>query len=163
MLKGMHNFSIETQTQYHAPLAIDTHKAPDGGIVKADQLKAFINAAEWNLAATGSRDPTLHFIAYLPTPDLRPLRSIHDNGELGPARQPRSIVQVFSQMKSLSLSPNSDPYTFSTLPPKHRPKMHYLKHLRSSETNWNCCWVCPVRLPSSTWARTTGSRGNGGC
>jgi hypothetical protein len=87
MLKGMHNFSIETQTQYHAPLAIDTHKAPDGGIVKADQLKAFINAAEWNLAATGSRDPTLHFIAYLPTPDLRPLRSIHDNGKLAVAFQ----------------------------------------------------------------------------
>jgi hypothetical protein len=47
--QGIHNFSIETQTQYYAPLAIDVRKTPNGGVVHEDQLKAFINSAEWNL------------------------------------------------------------------------------------------------------------------
>jgi phosphatidylinositol glycan class S len=53
MLKGIHNFSIETQTQYYAPLDVDVEKGADGGVIDESQLGAFVNAAEWNLGRPG--------------------------------------------------------------------------------------------------------------
>lgn len=50
-LKELHNFDVETQVQHFAPLAIQKTVNEQGTIFEEDQLKAFINGAEWNLGA----------------------------------------------------------------------------------------------------------------
>lgn len=52
-LSVVHNFSIETQVQYHAPLAFQptllagAENSAQG--LDPDQLKTFVNSAEWTL------------------------------------------------------------------------------------------------------------------
>lgn len=48
-LQALHSFDIETQVQYYSPLSIEQEKTDEGTIISEDQLKAFVNSAEWNL------------------------------------------------------------------------------------------------------------------
>lgn len=53
-LSVLHNFTIETQVQYHAPLAFSPHENElENGSkeyrLDQDQLKTFVNSAEWSL------------------------------------------------------------------------------------------------------------------
>jgi len=48
-LKDIHHFDIETQIQYYAPLAIERTLTDEGAIIEEDQVKAFVNSADWNL------------------------------------------------------------------------------------------------------------------
>lgn len=50
-LAPLHNFTVETQVQYFAPLAIEVHRADgqEGTYVDEADLRAFVNNAEWNL------------------------------------------------------------------------------------------------------------------
>ncbi|GAA6012999.1 hypothetical protein JCM10207_008408 [Rhodosporidiobolus poonsookiae] len=75
-LAPLHNFTLESQVQYFAPLAIEQHENEDGEgtYVVEDDLRAFINSAEWNLATGTTLDPVLHFILYVPSVQTRPLR-----------------------------------------------------------------------------------------
>lgn len=45
----LHNFSIETQVQYFAPLTISINEDGNGTAIDEDELRAFVNAADWNL------------------------------------------------------------------------------------------------------------------
>lgn len=56
-LAPLHNFTIETQAQYFAPLAVELHHKYDeaGAYVDEADLKAFVNNAEWNLGASCPR------------------------------------------------------------------------------------------------------------
>jgi hypothetical protein len=49
----LHNFTIESQVQFHAPLAFEPSKRNISGqdvyVLDQDQLKVFINSAEWTL------------------------------------------------------------------------------------------------------------------
>jgi GPI-anchor transamidase subunit S len=54
LLSPLHNFTIESQVQYYAPLAFEPPRR--GGIGESpyyglgeDQLKIFVNSAEWSL------------------------------------------------------------------------------------------------------------------
>ncbi|KAF8889674.1 phosphatidylinositol-glycan biosynthesis class S protein-domain-containing protein [Infundibulicybe gibba] len=58
----LHNFTIESQVQYHAPLAF-----------KPQDLTVFVNSAEWTLSSSSSNDPVLHFIVFIPAASQRPL------------------------------------------------------------------------------------------
>lgn len=48
-LSQLHNFTIESQVQYHAPLAFEPQEVADGFRVDAEDLKVFVNSAEWTL------------------------------------------------------------------------------------------------------------------
>ncbi|GAA6010753.1 hypothetical protein JCM11491_002930 [Sporobolomyces phaffii] len=74
-LEPLHNFTIESQVQYYAPLAVDlqTTDHEPGAWVQEDDVKAFVNNAQWNLAAGTTLDPVLHFILYVPSAEHRPL------------------------------------------------------------------------------------------
>ncbi|GAA5825799.1 hypothetical protein JCM11251_000374 [Rhodosporidiobolus azoricus] len=71
----VHNFTIESQVQYFAPLSVELHEdvGREGTCVVEDDLRAFINSAEWNLASGHTLDPVLHFILYIPSSQTRPL------------------------------------------------------------------------------------------
>lgn len=53
-LSPLHNFSIESQVQYFAPLAVNLNEGEDavGTHVEEEDLRAFVNNAEWNLGAS---------------------------------------------------------------------------------------------------------------
>lgn len=54
-LNVLHNFTIESQVQFHAPLAFEPHPIPGPDatpqefVIGADNLKVFVNSAEWTL------------------------------------------------------------------------------------------------------------------
>ena len=53
-LRDLHSFDIETQVQYYSPLLVERTLAggQSGSIIEEDQLKAFVNSADWNLGET---------------------------------------------------------------------------------------------------------------
>lgn len=48
-LSPLHNFTVETQIQYFSPLTFEPVEENGTRVVEEDQLKAFVNSAEWNL------------------------------------------------------------------------------------------------------------------
>ena len=100
----LHNFTIESQVRYHAPLAFEPHHVglDNEGIygLTQDDLKVFVNSAEWTLcqwfpcfifdlgfilscsASSASNDPVLHFILFIPSVSHTPLRILDANSEL---------------------------------------------------------------------------------
>ncbi|KAJ7211389.1 phosphatidylinositol-glycan biosynthesis class S protein-domain-containing protein [Mycena pura] len=81
-LSALHNFTIESQVQYHAPLAFSPISLLDGagfGLTPED-LTVFINSAEWTLSSSVSNDPVLHFIAFIPSASRRPLQILNSQG-----------------------------------------------------------------------------------
>ncbi|KDQ07435.1 hypothetical protein BOTBODRAFT_180713 [Botryobasidium botryosum FD-172 SS1] len=81
-LHVLHNFTIESQVQFHAPLAFDPDTADNGKeyVLDQERLKTFVNSAEWTLASSVSNDPVLHFVLFIPSAARRPLRIVQENG-----------------------------------------------------------------------------------
>ena len=103
-LSALHNFTIESQVHYYAPLAFEplTVTPPDGAQVHGlslDDLKVFVNSAEWSLgmythvfarcygrrcqnklASQVSNDPVLHFLVFIPSVKHAPLRILGAQG-----------------------------------------------------------------------------------
>ncbi|KAK7044600.1 GPI transamidase component PIG-S [Favolaschia claudopus] len=81
-LSVLHNFTIESQVQFHAPLAFSPTSLHDGssyGLTPED-LTVFVNSAEWSLSSSVSNDPVLHFIVFVPSASRRPLKILDSNG-----------------------------------------------------------------------------------
>ncbi|KPV75322.1 uncharacterized protein RHOBADRAFT_14433, partial [Rhodotorula graminis WP1] len=59
-LAPLHNFTVETQVQYFAPLAVPVHREQgrEGAHVEEHDLRAFVNNAAWNLGPS-SPSPSL--------------------------------------------------------------------------------------------------------
>ncbi|KAH7923098.1 hypothetical protein BV22DRAFT_1069392 [Leucogyrophana mollusca] len=83
-LSGVHNFTLESQVQFHAPLAFEPR--PIGisdrdtfGLTQED-LTVFINSAEWTLSSSVSNDPVLHFVLFVPSADRKPLHILDGFG-----------------------------------------------------------------------------------
>ncbi|KIY47426.1 hypothetical protein FISHEDRAFT_66127 [Fistulina hepatica ATCC 64428] len=72
-LSLLHNFTIESQVQYHAPLAFSPTPLESGWGLTAEHLTIFVNSAEWTLASGVSNDPVLHFVLFVPSATRRPL------------------------------------------------------------------------------------------
>ncbi|KZS87266.1 hypothetical protein SISNIDRAFT_447022 [Sistotremastrum niveocremeum HHB9708] len=72
-LSPLHNFSVESQTQFYAPLAFDPQRVDNGHVISRDQLTVFVNSAEWTLASGVTTDPVLHFLLFIPSKEHRPL------------------------------------------------------------------------------------------
>ncbi|KAH9836162.1 phosphatidylinositol-glycan biosynthesis class S protein-domain-containing protein [Rhodofomes roseus] len=83
-LSVLHNFTIESQVQYHGPLAFEPRALQVGeqiehGLTPGD-LTVFVNSAEWTLSSSVSNDPVLHFVAFIPSSKHSPLRIVDSNG-----------------------------------------------------------------------------------
>ncbi|KIO23158.1 hypothetical protein M407DRAFT_78419, partial [Tulasnella calospora MUT 4182] len=80
-LSQLHNFTIESQVQYHAPLAFEPQQVADGFRVGDEDLKVFVNSAEWTLASSSSNDPILHFVLFIPAANRSPLHVSDSQGK----------------------------------------------------------------------------------
>lgn len=83
LLSPLHNFTIESQVQYYAPLAFEPPRY--GGVgyspyygLGEDELKIFVNSAEWSLSSKINNDPVLHFLLFIPSKKHKPLL-LHDS------------------------------------------------------------------------------------
>ncbi|KAF8761040.1 Phosphatidylinositol-glycan biosynthesis class S protein [Rhizoctonia solani] len=72
-LNILHNFTIESQVQFYAPLTTEPIAAQDGYALNQEQLTIFVNSAEWTLSSSVSNDPVLHFVLFVPSLARRPL------------------------------------------------------------------------------------------
>ncbi|KAH7091884.1 phosphatidylinositol-glycan biosynthesis class S protein-domain-containing protein [Auriculariales sp. MPI-PUGE-AT-0066] len=84
-LRSLHEFEIETQVQYFAPLGFESERrADDEGqqfhALSSEELKVFVNSAEWSLASSVSADPVLHFILFVPSARHSPTHVINSQG-----------------------------------------------------------------------------------
>lgn len=102
-LSGLHNITVESQVQYHAPLAFEPMQFTDGNTpfhgVTPEDLTVFINSAEWSLcnypvswtsgigflmpnsASSVSNDPVLHFVLFVPSSSRQPLCILDAHGK----------------------------------------------------------------------------------
>ncbi|KIL00321.1 hypothetical protein PAXRUDRAFT_29893 [Paxillus rubicundulus Ve08.2h10] len=83
-LDVLHNFTVESQVQYHAPLAFEPLQFAVAnntlhGLTPED-LTVFINSAEWTLSSSVSNDPVLHFVLFIPSPAQQPLHILDAHG-----------------------------------------------------------------------------------
>ncbi|KAF9788052.1 phosphatidylinositol-glycan biosynthesis class S protein-domain-containing protein [Thelephora terrestris] len=80
-LQLLHNFTIESQVQFHAPLAFDpTHLNDSAHGLTHEDLTVFVNSAEWSLSSSASNDPVLHFVLFVPSIPHRPLYLLDSEG-----------------------------------------------------------------------------------
>ncbi|KAJ1310857.1 hypothetical protein OPQ81_009375 [Rhizoctonia solani] len=81
-LNVLHNFTIESQVQFYAPLTTEPVAAKDGYALDQEQLTIFVNSAEWTLSSSVSNDPVLHFVLFVPSLARRPLYIQDSQGKI---------------------------------------------------------------------------------
>lgn len=82
-LSALHNFTIESQVQFHAPLAFKPGQLADGTFgLTQEELTVFVNSAEWSLSSSASNDPVLHFVLFVPSLNQSPLRILNSDGSI---------------------------------------------------------------------------------
>ncbi|KAK0192807.1 phosphatidylinositol-glycan biosynthesis class S protein-domain-containing protein [Armillaria mellea] len=82
-LSILHNFTIESQVQFHAPLAFKPQALDNESFgLTPEDLTVFINSAEWTLSSSSSNDPVLHFILFVPSGARKPLVILNPDGSL---------------------------------------------------------------------------------
>ncbi|EPQ52232.1 hypothetical protein GLOTRDRAFT_80455 [Gloeophyllum trabeum ATCC 11539] len=85
-LESLHNFTIESQVQYHAPLAFSPSVVSANGSevygLTPEDLTVFVNSAEWTLSSGVTNDPVLHLLLFVPSPSRRPLHILDSAGVL---------------------------------------------------------------------------------
>lgn len=96
-LSVLHNFTIESQVQFHAPLAFKPRVFDNAYGITPEDLTVFVNSAEWTLckqisalaplskltvflASSASNDPVLHFVLFVPSASRRPLYIMNHQG-----------------------------------------------------------------------------------
>ncbi|KAH7886940.1 phosphatidylinositol-glycan biosynthesis class S protein-domain-containing protein [Phlebopus sp. FC_14] len=84
-LTALHNFTVESQVQFHAPLAFEPSQLVVANQtlrgLTAEDLTIFVNSAEWTLSSSVSNDPVLHFVLFIPSAALQPLHIIDTQGK----------------------------------------------------------------------------------
>lgn len=83
-LNVLHDFLIESQVQFHAPLAFEpvqivSENSTLYGLTPED-LTVFVNSAEWTLSSSVSEDPVLHFLLFVPSSSRQPLHILDTQG-----------------------------------------------------------------------------------
>ncbi|KAF8068896.1 phosphatidylinositol-glycan biosynthesis class S protein-domain-containing protein [Lyophyllum atratum] len=121
-LETLHDFTIESQVQFHAPLAFNPRPVDDGFGISPEDLTVFVNSAEWTLSSSASNDPVLHFVIFVPSAARRPLHILDSQGDISTSNsfllpQWGGIV-ILNPPESLTqsevLSPPSLDHIFST-------------------------------------------------
>lgn len=107
-LSILHNFTIESQVQYHAPLAFTpTSLESDGKAVHGltqEDLTVFVNSAEWTLSSSVSNDPVLHFVLFIPSGNNNPLYILSREGQ--PTHSNAFILPQWGGIVLLNESPS---------------------------------------------------------
>ncbi|KAJ8473648.1 hypothetical protein ONZ51_g7739 [Trametes cubensis] len=125
-LSDLHNFTIESQVQFHAPLAfeprhLEFESQSVHGLTHED-LTVFINSAEWTLSSSVSNDPVIHFVLFIPSARNSPLHILDQTGSihpsnafllpqwggivlLNPPHHPSSSPNPISHLSTIDLSP----------------------------------------------------------
>jgi hypothetical protein len=98
-LQLLHNFTIESQVQFHAPLAFDpthiTHSNDSARGLTHEDLTVFVNSAEWSLCqyriihyVQGSKINQFNSLERVKrsSPSLHPFRPIHSPPTTIPSR-----------------------------------------------------------------------------
>ena len=97
-LGSLHNFTVESQVQFYAPLAFDVRQTEDKFSLTYEDLTVFVNSAEWTLctspgctpetppdlvsASSSSNDPVLHFVLFVPSAKHNPLHILNSDGTI---------------------------------------------------------------------------------
>ncbi|WAQ81998.1 hypothetical protein PtA15_2A311 [Puccinia triticina] len=85
-LAPLHNLTCQTQILQNSPLAFEPTLLSNGQdstyVVEQEELKAFINDADWNLASSVTMEPVLNFVLWVPSPDHRPFKIRRTDGTL---------------------------------------------------------------------------------
>ncbi|KAI0760431.1 phosphatidylinositol-glycan biosynthesis class S protein-domain-containing protein [Fomes fomentarius] len=88
-LSVLHNFTIESQVQFHAPLAFEPrqieHEGQQAHGLTHEDLTVFINSAEWTLSSSASNDPVIHFVLFIPSSKNGPLHLLDHAGSVHPS------------------------------------------------------------------------------
>ncbi|RDX43117.1 hypothetical protein OH76DRAFT_1410447, partial [Lentinus brumalis] len=88
-LSVLHNFTIESQVQFHAPLAFETqpiqHEDSEAHGLTHEDLTVFVNSAEWTLSSSASNDPVMHFVLFIPSAKNSPLHILDHEGSIHPS------------------------------------------------------------------------------
>ncbi|KAI0676322.1 phosphatidylinositol-glycan biosynthesis class S protein-domain-containing protein [Trametes maxima] len=135
-LSYLHNFTIESQVQFHAPLAFEPRRIQhDGreahGLTQED-LTVFINSAEWTLSSSVSNDPVIHFVLFIPSSSNSPLHILDNEGSLiqsnafllpqwggiilfNPAHDPSILKGSTPQLNFSDLSPIFNTFAYQLL------------------------------------------------
>ena len=83
-MQNIAHINITTQVQTYSTFApsFQTHKSADSNatIIKAEDLSAFVNAAEWPLSPSIGAGQTLNFLVYVPAINQTPLEIADDGG-----------------------------------------------------------------------------------
>ncbi|OCH86146.1 hypothetical protein OBBRIDRAFT_738565 [Obba rivulosa] len=84
-LSVLHNFTVESQIQFHAPLAFEPVTLQGSGQevhgLTQEHLTVFVNSAEWTLSSSVSNDPVIHFILFVPSAKHTPLHILDAAGQ----------------------------------------------------------------------------------
>ncbi|EMD35422.1 hypothetical protein CERSUDRAFT_116191 [Gelatoporia subvermispora B] len=84
-LSLLHNFTVESQVQFHAPLAFEPIAIPLDGKeaygLSQEHLTVFVNSAEWTLSSSVSNDPVVHFVLFIPSSGHSPLGILDSTGQ----------------------------------------------------------------------------------
>lgn len=77
----LHSFTVESQVQFHAPLAFKVRELENGDRgLSYEDLTVFVNSAEWTLSSSFSNDPVIHMIIFIPSAEHGPLKILDADG-----------------------------------------------------------------------------------
>ncbi|SCV71177.1 BQ2448_2765 [Microbotryum intermedium] len=154
-LQPLHNFTIDTSIQYFAPLAIPVQTLPgQGSWILEDELRAFVNNADWKLPTSLTLDPILHFILFVPKKEHRPLKIKTQDGRTSPTgfiTPQRGGVVIYNPPP-----PTQPPTTWSkpaAPPPTHKPP-NLIPAFRLFESQLRKLLGVPPTLPGPDFVTT---------
>ncbi|KAM0787757.1 hypothetical protein ACM66B_003814 [Microbotryomycetes sp. NB124-2] len=116
-LSSLHRFQIETSIQHFSPLAVPVLPGGEGTMIQEDDLRAFVNNADWNLPASITLDPVLHFMLFVPSARHRPMRFNSTGGVNAFITPQRGGVVLMNPPVSGSLSGNAHELEFQDFSP----------------------------------------------
>jgi GPI-anchor transamidase subunit S len=143
----LHNFTVESQIRFYAPLAFEPLVVSNGEEVihglTQENLKVFVNSAEWTLgehqeptvelalqltvtaASSVSNDPVLHFVVFVPSIPHTPLRILDDTSESCRPLRGRDLIELGQVISSDTfILPQWGGIVLLNLPADTQPKLH---------------------------------------
>jgi len=152
-LSVLHNFTVESQVQYHGPLAFEPRslQGDEYGLTPED-LTVFINSAGWTLSSSVSNDPVLHFVAFIPSSKHSPLRILGNDDR--PTSSSAFILPQWGGVVICNLNPAGVTQTLAGRPldavfatfrqqlsallgvPELAPHVHARTHGSAGVTDW---------------------------
>ena len=115
------NFTVDTQVQLYATFSPSMRQPEFDSntgtwVLRLEDLGSFINAAEWPLGPSVGSGPTLHFLLYVPSPEMTPLVISSANSSSTPDITSGTTSWLIPQWGGISIL---NPPASSSLAPTH--------------------------------------------